>query len=305
MLQLTVKTLNGKEEPFVDIDETSTVSVFSLAVATSTDSSIGDFNMYRGKIYLAKGKTLKDAGVVDGDMLAMHKRQDNEARAKVRVHKLGVRPKRGGFACSSKYDVRAAKEDVIDAVAGVEQKVDATAADTKVIKNVLMGKEVPRPADQSGKERLKQLRTTKRIIDNEISDLREEEGNRLAAGKRTTATQLRQLAEVADGAVQFAAGDISTREDVVNKRLELSHQFKASQKLLTARDKQMRAAEQQALKNTKPVNSPKPSRKRKSNAIGEPASASSSKGTLQLLPGAGADSSTTTEDSIIGDDVAK
>ena len=77
----------------------------------------------------------------------------------------------------------------------------------------------------------------------------------------------------------------------------------------------MRAAEQQALKNTKPVNSPKPSRKRKSKAIGEPASASSSKGTLQsymkpdmcaeLLPGAGADSSSTTEDSIIGDDVAK
>ena len=279
MLQLTVKTLTGKEEPFVDIDETSTVSVFSLVVATST--GIEDFRMYRGKMYLAMGKTLKDAGVVDGDMLVMHKRQDKEARAKLRINKLGVRPKRGGVARSSKYDVRAAKEDVIDAVAGVEQKVDATAVDIKQVKSILMGGTTPRPADQSGKERLKQLRTTKRIIDNEISDIREDEGNRLAAGKRTAATQLHQLAEVADGAVQLVAGNISTREDVVNKRLELSQQFKASQKLLTARNRQLQAAEQQALKNTKPVNSPKPSRKRKSKAIGEPASASSSKGTLQ------------------------
>ena len=304
MLQLTVKSLTGEEQQFVDIDETSTVSVFSLVVATSTGSSIEGFRMYRGKMYLAMGKTLKDAGVVDGDMLAMHKRQDNEARAKVRVHKLGVRPKRGGVACSSKYDVRAAKEDVIDAVAGVEQKVDATAADTKVIKNVLMGKEFPRPADQSGKERLKQLRTTKRIIDNEIGDLREEEGNRLAAAKRAAANALLDSAVVAEGAVQFVAGALSTCEDVKNKKAELVQQHKAHQKVLDARAKELRVAEQKALKNTKPVNSPKPSRKRKSNAIGEPASASSSKGTLQLLPDAGADSSTTTEDSIIGD-VAK
>jgi hypothetical protein len=303
MLQLTVKTLTGKEEPFVDIDETSTVSVFSLVVATSTGSSIEGFRMYRGKMYLAMGKTLKDAGVVDGDMLAMHKRQDKEARAKLRVNKLGVRPKRGGVACSSKYDVRAAKEDVIDAVAGVEQKVDATAADIEVIKNVLMGKEVPRHAGQSDKERLKQLRTAKGSMNNEIVDIRERETLRLAAAKRAAANQLLQVAVVAEGAVQFVAGALSTCEDVKNKKAELVQHHKAHQKVLDARAKELRVAEQKALKNTKPVNSPKPSRKRKSNAIGEPASASSSKGTLQLLPGDVADSSTTTE--AIGDDVAK
>jgi hypothetical protein len=303
MLQLTVKSLTGEEQQFIDVDETSTVSAFNSVVATSTGSPVENFRMYRGATYLAMSKTLKDVGVVDGAKLSMHKRQDKQSRAEVRVNKIGTRPKFGGAACSSKYDVRAAKEDVIDAVAGVEQKVDATAADTKVIKNVLMGKEVPRHADQSGKERLKQLRTTKRIIDNEIGDLREEEGNRLAAAKRAAANALLDSAVVAEGAVQFVAGDISTCEDVKNKKAELVQQHKACQKVLDARAKELRVAEQKALKNTKPVNSPKPSRKRKSNAIGEPASASSSKGTLQLLPGDVADSSTTTE--AIGDDVAK
>ena len=216
MLQLTVKTLSGEVQSFGGVDETSTVSVFSAVVATATGSPVGDFRLYRGATYLGKAKTLKAAGVVDDDHLTMSTRQDNQHRAQVRVDGLG------GDARSSKYDfISAANEDVIDALA-------ENNTDTKVVKDILMGREVPRAAGQSAKDRIKQLRLRKRLDDNEIGDLREEEGKRIIAEKHLAATRLIQVAEHADGAVQIAAGDLDTAEDVENKKVELAQQYKAS-----------------------------------------------------------------------------
>ena len=195
MMQLTVKTLTGEEQQFIDVDETSTVSAFNTVVATRTGSPVEAFRMYRGGTYIPQCKTLKDAQVVDGTKLTMHKRQDKQHRAEVRVNKLGVRPTRGGVARSIKYDIRAGNaavrddvragtEDVLDGLAGVDQKQDEMAADIKDIKNVLMGEAVPRPADQSDKARMKHIRNVKHFGNNELVDIREREANRIAAGKR-------------------------------------------------------------------------------------------------------------------------
>jgi len=250
MLQLTVKTLTGEEQQFIDIDETSTVSAFNAVVATRTGSPVEAFRMYRGVTYLAKGKTFQDVGVADGTKLTMQKRQDNKQRAQIRINALGVRPKFGGVARSIKYDIRAGTEDVIndmragtedvlDGIAGVDQKQAEMAAEIKLIKNVMMGEATPRHAGQSDKERMKHLRSLKHFANNELVDIRENEDNRQAAGKRTAANQLREMAEIADGCVQLAVGEgVSSRADVVAKKAQLTQDYKLSLKLLAARDKQ-------------------------------------------------------------------
>ena len=155
MLQFTVKTLTGQEQQFVDIDETSTVGAFNAVVATRTESPVEDFRMYRGATYLVQSKTLKDVGVVDGAKLRMQARQDKQQRAKIRINTLGVRPKIGGTARSSKYniragngevrnDIRAGKEDVIDTVCveGAQNRAatQECLAQAKQTNDIIMGK---------------------------------------------------------------------------------------------------------------------------------------------------------------------
>ena len=255
MMQLTVKTLTGVEEQFIDVDETSTVGAFNAVVATRTEFAVEVFRMYRGGTYLPQCKTLKDAQVVDGTKLTMYCRQTNQCRAEARVNKLGVRPTRGGAAHSIKHDIlprtfvavncardqiRAGTEDVLDGLAGVDQKQDEMAADIKAIKNVLMGEEVPRHAGQSDKARMKHIRNVKHFGNNELVDIREREDNRIAAGKRAASTQLRELAEVAEGSVTLAVGDM-TRE-----QLKLDYQNKL--KAVAARDKLAAKREKETIK---------------------------------------------------------
>ena len=73
-------------------------------------------------------------------------------------------------------DTKAIKKDT-EAIRGTTQ---AILEDTKFLRNVFEGGEQPRKDGQSDKERIKQLRVQKRIIDNEIGDLREREGKRSA-----------------------------------------------------------------------------------------------------------------------------
>ena len=237
MMRLTVKTLAGDVHP-VDIDGSGTVQQLKAKLAEETSTPTDEFSMFRirGKKYLPVVETLVGAGIVDGDVLRMKRRADPKHRAVARINQIGVRPKRGGVARSIKYEIRAGTEDVLDGLAVVGQKQDVMvtglaelAADMKVVKNVLMGEAAPRQADQSDKARIQQIRNHKHFGNAELTGLRESEDIRKAAGKRAASTQLRELAEVADGSVSLAVGDM-TRE-------QLKQDYQNKLKLVAARDK--------------------------------------------------------------------
>ena len=69
--------------------------------------------------------------------------------------------------------------------------------DTKVSRNVIEGGEQPRKDGQSDKARIKQLRVQKRLIDNQIGDLKESESKRLHTEKAAQHETVQQAAETA------------------------------------------------------------------------------------------------------------
>jgi hypothetical protein len=99
-------------------------------------------------------------------------------------------------------------------------------------------------------------------MDNEISDLRERESTRLSEAKRAAATNLLSVAEVADGAVQLAVGDVSTREEVAIATATLTEKYKAQKATLAALDKQYRKKDTPKRKNVaKSAAAPKKARR--------------------------------------------
>jgi len=237
MMHITVKMLSGEVCSF-DVNGDGTVKELKSSVAEKTSTPADSFALYRGKTYLAVVKALGEAGVVDGDLLYARPCAAPKHRAETRINRLGVRPKRGGAACSIRHDVRAAKEDVIDEVAVVGHTARAC-------HDILTGVPVPRTPGQTDGARMKQLRLQKRAADNELCDLREREGNRLS--KRRVDASLAVVAEagVAQGAVQLVL-DVATREELDIKKQELADYCKARKKMITAREKQFRAAEHAA-----------------------------------------------------------
>ena len=245
MMHITVKkTPSGEVHPF-EVDGTRTVQQLKDLYATVDTSMSKNFSLYLDSKYLPVVKTLVDAGITDGGILeAKPRAHDPKQRSEARINKMGTRPKRGGVARSIKYDIRASKEDVLDAVAaeGVSTRRAIGACE-----NVLMGEPVPRKPGQTDKARLKQLRTQKRVMDNEVSDLREKEGVRIAQAQQRNKRNLAVDAEVADGAVQLVL-EVDTREELVAKKQEWMDQQKAQRNLLAAREKQFRAEERAAVR---------------------------------------------------------
>ena len=77
-------------------------------------------------------------------------------------------------------------------------------ADTGQILCALRGGPTPQREGQSAKDRLKEIRLAKRLLDNEAGDLRESEGKRLSTEKRQRNEAITASAEMADGAVAMA-----------------------------------------------------------------------------------------------------
>ncbi len=84
----------------------------------------------------------------------------------------------------------------------------------------------------------------------------------MADAKRTAAIHLLTVAEVADGAVQLAVGDVSTREEVAIATSKLTENYKAQKATLAALDKQYRKKDTPKRKNvSKSAAAPKKARR--------------------------------------------
>ena len=249
MMHITVKPQSGEVLGPFAVNGDSTVKELKSKVAEETSTPADSLSLYRGKTYLAVVKTLGDAGVVDGDMLYARPVPTAKHRAECRVNRLGVRPKFGGAARSIKHDIQAARENGDDVAMGVKEEIlDEVAVvgrTANATHDLLMGKPVPPTEGQTDSARMKQIRLQKRAMDNELCDLREREGNRLSKRKVDASRAVVAEAEVAEGAVQLVL-DVATRNELDTKKQELADNYKAQKKLLAARERQFRAAEQAA-----------------------------------------------------------
>ena len=110
-IQVRVKPFTGPVVEFMDVDPAWTAAAFRAKIAETTGVPLEEFRLYKGKAYLAEARKLSDAGVVNGTNLRMSTRTTPKGQAAARVAKLG------GAARSTKHDIRAAKEDIVEAVA--------------------------------------------------------------------------------------------------------------------------------------------------------------------------------------------
>ena len=101
--------------------------------------------------------------------------------------------------------------------------------------NILEGGEQPRKELQSDKACIKQLRMQKRLIDNEIGDLKERESKRLHADKTAQHETIQQAAETAKSSVDIVAERIEG-ETTADKKATLAAQRKAALQALKAKD---------------------------------------------------------------------
>ena len=135
--------------------------------------------------------------------------------------------------------VDTSKQEVIDHVVQVENKVDT-------LLGAYRGVVPARAPGQTNLERLKQLRTAKRRMDNEIVDLAELESDRRAVKKRDILAGITAAAELADGSVQLAdlggvnCGDLT--EDQLKVRED---EAKAVLKTIATRKRQIKKADAQ------------------------------------------------------------
>ena len=116
---------------------------------------------------------------------------------------MKVTAKRGLYSSGKWIKQLGSIKNDTEAIKGTTEAIKGTAeaikADTTSILGLLKGQEVERDKDQSDKERLKQIRTIKRQLDNEVADLKEREGKRLHLEKTAQhATVQESLDEVAE-----------------------------------------------------------------------------------------------------------
>ena len=74
-------------------------------------------------------------------------------------------------------------KDIKEATTQIKEAQEGIKKDTTCILGLLKVQEVERDTDQSDKERLKQIRTIKRQLDNEVADLKEREAKRVRTEK--------------------------------------------------------------------------------------------------------------------------
>ena len=225
----------GEVHAFPGVSGCTTVGELHAIVAEKTSMVVGNFALFDGRKYLPVSKTLAERQVVDGGRLNVQRRAGATQQAVERVNRLGVRPKQGGAARSIKHGIQVAKEDIIEEVIS---DGDATRVKVDACLTILTGGEVPRTPGQTDKERMKQIRSSKQSMNNELLDIREREGARLAKVKTKASRKLVAAAEVADGAVQLVL-DVATHEELAAKKQEWAVQYKAQQKLLRVRAKQL------------------------------------------------------------------
>ena len=129
----------------------------------------------------------------------------------------------------------------------IKADTEAVLGDTKAMRNILEGKETGAKPGQSDKERLKELRTVKRQIDNEIGDVKERELKRMHIEKTGRFRDLEEAAATAEACCDFAVAGLQggTAEE---KKADWKKKQAAVQKALNAEIKAERAAAKTASK---------------------------------------------------------
>ena len=129
----------------------------------------------------------------------------------------------------------------------IKADTEAVLGDTKAMRNILEGKEIGAKPGQSDKERLKELRTVKRQIDNEIGDVKERELKRVHMEKTGRFRDLEEAAVTAEACCDFTLAGLQggTAEE---KKADWKKKQAAVQKALNAESKAERAAAKTASK---------------------------------------------------------
>ena len=129
----------------------------------------------------------------------------------------------------------------------IKADTEAVLGDTKAMRNILEGKEIGAKPGQADKERLKELRTVKRQIDNEIGDVKERELKRMHIEKTGHFRDLEEAAATAEACCDFAVAGLQGGS-AEEKKADWKKKQAAVQKALNAESKAERAAAKTASK---------------------------------------------------------
>ena len=252
MAVLTVNTPGGGVETFDDVDLDGTVKTFKTAVGARVGMASFQLHAYirTGTIFLKTSlldASLTEVGLRDGAELRLRPPGGAE-KCQQAQRRLDLGTIRRATSLKRRFDKVSA--DVVEdgdktrnAVAGVASDVVVLKADAGSILGVMRGEAAPNRPGQTNKDRLKEIRLVKRVLDNEAGDLREKEGIRIATGKRQRNEETIAAAVVVDGNVAMAA-DAMPGQSLAEK--EAAH--KAQGKVLTAAKRVAKAEEKAVAK---------------------------------------------------------
>ena len=126
----------------------------------------------------------------------------------------------------------------------VQAKVQEVKEDVKELKGLLRGEEAPRAEGQSDKERIKELRLRKRVMDNELADLKEREANRISSEKKARSNEVTQAAQIADGSVSIVVDQLGLQgQSIAEQKADLLRKQAAQRKAFNENAKNQRAEE--------------------------------------------------------------
>ena len=111
---------------------------------------------------------------------------------------------RGTYKAKLTKQLSSIKKDT----AAIKTNTEAVLDDTKALRAIAEGEEVPRKPGQSDKARLKQIRLQKRLLDNEAGDLREREAKRIQVEKHDRLSSLQDAAETAEACSDIIMGKL-------------------------------------------------------------------------------------------------
>ena len=203
---------------------------------------------------LASKRTLTYAGITDGAEIWMSK-TESPANRSGHVQALG-RTARGVQNGSIKHAIAKAGgelERAIDTRAdGIETKLkenkelaEATGKDVSDALHILRGGEVPKVDGMTDLDRMKQLRNVKHGANQELTDIMERERLRKRQNKDADRDAVNDDAMVVEGGAQTAFRDVTTREELAQKKKQMLRAF-------AHQDKRMRLAEEGPLAEKKP-----------------------------------------------------
>ena len=234
-MKIIIKMQNGEEKVMDGVPKTKTGGDIKQELFLS-----GHSLHYKSKS-MKKETTLEELGVKDGDTICAYDTRIPKGYED-RSHYAASLRVQAGKGTRHKLLHKETQEVVKKGFADLGQKVDDQGKKVDKIEDILQGKATERMDGQTDKERMKQIRTVKRTMDNELMDLKENEDARKFAEKRARSETISNVAEIAEGSVSLIADGVEG-ETYEEKKASAVAQHKALLKCLKEKEKNKKAKE--------------------------------------------------------------